>query len=84
MVEYVGRLTDLVICLEVGGQKSKRFLSDVSSLLNDKRNKDIRLKGERKCWRLKEVVIKLLPELSDYQVLKGKEMSKGADRLPHQ
>lgn len=42
MVEYVGRLTDLVIYIEVGGQKSKRFLSDFSYLLNDKKNKDIR------------------------------------------
>ena len=42
MVEYAGRLTDLVICTEVGGQKAKRFLFDFSYLLNDKKNKDIR------------------------------------------
>ena len=94
MVEYVGRLTDLVIRLEVGGQESKRFLSDFSYLLNDKKNKDIRWKGERKCWRLKEVVIKLLPELSDYQVLEGRKWAKelidfltskyrSSERTPH-
>ena len=42
MVECVGRLTDLIIYVEVGGQKSKTFLSDFPYLLNDKKNKDIR------------------------------------------
>ena len=42
MVECVGRLTNLIIYVEVGGQKSKMFLSDFPCLLNDKKNKDIR------------------------------------------
>lgn len=42
VVECVGRLTDLIIYVEVGGQKSKTFLSDFPYLLNDKKNKDIR------------------------------------------
>ena len=72
MVEYVGRLTDLVIRLEVGGQESKRFLSDFSYLLNDKSTKAGCLEMEN----IHKTFLKKTVQIIDFAVIFGLNSTK--------